>query len=98
MTDPTTQWEYYIEYLTADSKPQDPSFHQFVREFYPQGDVPPYAIQSILRRLNQLGALGWELVALDPIMAVLGDGTVVPRSEGSRGTNTYLSVFKRRKA
>ena len=46
-------------------------------------------------RLNDLGAQGWELVSLSPI--VLGkEGNVLVPSNSS--TSDYMGVFKRRRA
>lgn len=65
MNDSYPQWEHHIEYIAADT--HTPQARDALASYYPGQRPPMYAIQAILPRLNQLGALGWELVHLEPV-------------------------------
>jgi hypothetical protein len=86
------RWEHFVELITADSQYETP----FVQQFYPQGRVPVFAIQSILPRLNHLGEQGWELVHIQPVRTG-NNGDIMIEAGGAREwTNVYLCAFKRR--
>lgn len=93
MYDSGGQWEYYVEYIPADSRQNT----TFVQQFYPQGNVPIYAVQSALPRLNQLGELGWELVQIQPVVVGNNGDILVCGSDSRHWTNIYLCAFKRYK-
>ncbi|HLI90244.1 MAG TPA: hypothetical protein VKV37_16275 [Ktedonobacteraceae bacterium] len=96
MADQYEQWEHYIELIEANAE----YAMSFVQQFYPQGPVPIYAVQSILPRLNALGEQGWELVHIEPVR--LGNnGDILLGNDQTQGTRQwahhYLCSFKRRR-
>ena len=95
MINPGGQWDYYIEYIVADANQQQ----AFVQQFYPQGQIPRFAVQATLPRLNELGAMGWELVQFQPFLGVGQNGDLlISRSEADSYASAFLCVFKRRRA
>jgi hypothetical protein len=84
------EWEHYIEYIIADAREKET--RDFLATYYPGERMPKFAAQASLLRLNAIGAQGWELVHMQPVL-VLNDGSVT--SGEKFGTNTYLCVFKR---
>jgi hypothetical protein len=86
------RWEHYIEYIHADAR--DPQTKDFLATCYPGERFAKYAAEATLRRLNEIGEQGWELVHMQPVW-VQRDGTVT--SATGNGTNTYFCVFKRPK-
>jgi hypothetical protein len=83
------QWEHYIEYIPADiRKLQD---REFLTAYFRGQQIPKYVALATIPRLNELGALGWELVHMEPVF--LGsNGEVTPTDTG---THIYFCVFKR---
>ncbi|HEX4716819.1 MAG TPA: hypothetical protein VH164_18015 [Ktedonobacteraceae bacterium] len=92
MTDDRPQWEHYIEYINADAR--DSQTKDFLATYYPGAKFSKYAAEATVRRLNEIGEQGWELVHMQPIW-LNNDGTVT--SATGIGTNTYFCVFKRPK-
>lgn len=94
MNEGRPQWEHYIEYITADVR--TPQARDALASYFPGQRPPAYAVQSILPRLNQLGALGWELVHLEPVEVGV-NGDIRLGGETAHWTNVYLCAFKRLK-
>lgn len=92
MTNYPPYWQYHIEYIYTDASHQQTK--DFLATYYPGQRFPRYAVQAALKRLDELGAQGWELVQMEPVD--LGDnGDIRIGGERSYWTNTYLCVFKR---
>lgn len=91
-TDDCPQWEHYIEYINAEAR--EPQTRDFLATYYPGEKFAKYAAEATLRRLDEIGKQGWELVHMQPVW-LQRDGTVT--SETGAGTNTYFCVFKRPK-
>jgi hypothetical protein len=99
------QWEHHIEYIQAvayvqgEAKkgflpaPPEHTAKPFLKKYY-KYEVPEYAVQAILPRLNELGTQGWELVNMEPVVVGV-NGDINPGRE--LWTNVYLCAFKRLK-
>ncbi len=94
---PTEQWEHLIVTLRANAEDQQ----DFLQQAWPEQSFPRYAPQALMPLLNEYGAQGWELVAMEPVITgVNGDiwmGGYSSVSTASPWTNQYLCAFKRRK-
>ncbi|HLZ59893.1 MAG TPA: hypothetical protein VKR06_23335 [Ktedonosporobacter sp.] len=91
MNDAPIHWEHYVEIIEASSE-----YHpEYVHQFYPSGNVPMYAIQSIIPRLNALGEQGWELVQTQPVFVGSNGDILIGGSEYKHWSRTYLCTFKR---
>jgi len=101
------QWQYYMEYLHArayapQGEPErkgpleqaSPLLQDLLKRNYPDQPVPKYAVQALLPRLDKLGALGWELIQMQPV-DVGSNGDIRVSGETTRYTHTYLCIFKR---
>ena len=95
MTGLRPHWEHHVEYIQAETHSQQ---HQAtVAAYYPGQKVPLYAVQAILKRINELGEQGWELVQLEPVEVGKNGDIRIGGGESSRWTSTYLCAFKRLK-
>jgi hypothetical protein len=88
------QWEYLTVFVKADARRED----VFLREMRDWKDgIPVYTPEALIPELNALGADGWELVHMQPV--VVGDKRdVLVADSGSGGrswANQYFCVFKR---
>lgn len=94
---PTVQWEHLIVTLRANAD----DWQDFLQQAWPGQYFPKYAPQALMPLLNDYGAQGWELVAMEPVIAgVNGDiwiGGTPPIGMACPWTNQYLCAFKRRK-
>jgi hypothetical protein len=92
MANYTIRWEYHMEYIrtsTSDQQTKD-----YLSTYYPRRGFPKYAAQAALKRLDELGQQGWELVHMEPVD--LGrNGDVRIGGEQVYWTNIYFCVFKR---
>ena len=84
------RWEYTTTILAADINTDDvrATIDDLLRGRRPPKPTP----ETLIPLLNAFGEDGWELVSLEPIVAV-DDHPVI----ASSGKNLYLTVFKRRK-
>ena len=86
------RWEHHIEYITTNTS--NPQVKDFLATYYPKSGFPRYGAQAALKRLDELGAQGWELVHMEPVE--LGDnGDIRIGGQSPYWTNTYFCVFKR---
>jgi hypothetical protein len=70
---------------------------EFLQTFYPDGKAPMYAVQSVVPRLNTLGAQGWELIEMRPATVGKNGDILISAPDARFWTNVYLCSFKRRK-
>jgi hypothetical protein len=89
------RWEHHIEYIYTDTN--KPQTRDFLATYYPEGNFSRYAAQAALKRLDELGAQGWELVQLEPVEVGKNGDIRIGGGESSRWTATYLCAFKRLK-
>jgi hypothetical protein len=88
------KWEYWTCFLSADAEKQT----DFLKQQFPDWDVPKYAPQAMIPGLDKFGDEGWELVHMEPV--AVGDNLdVYEGGTGTMGVYTavYFCVFKRPK-
>lgn len=90
-TDEPEHWEYDIVLLTADAKRE----RDFPRTTWPDIEFPRYAPQSLIPQLNDAGAMGWELVSIQPVVMGM-NGDVISGGGSGMAARDYLCTFKRR--
>jgi hypothetical protein len=87
------QWEYLSVFLQAQVK--DKTTREMIKKRFSK-KARRYSPESLIPELDKLGSEGWELVHMEPIAKVGGNEDVL-MDTGSRWTNAYFCVFKRRK-
>jgi hypothetical protein len=81
-----------MEYIATDAK--DAQTKDFLATYFPRRHFPRFAVESALKRIDELGAQGWELVHMEPVD--LGENGDIRIGGGQvLWTNTYFCVFKR---
>lgn len=88
------KWEYYTLFLKADARREE-EFLQSIASW--KDGIPLYTPESLIPGLNTLGAEGWELVHMEPVV-VGNKGDVLVQDSGSGGrswASQYFCVFKR---
>jgi hypothetical protein len=102
------QWEHHIEYITAEAyitekqgKGLFASSNSYPKSFmvnyYTGKELPLYAVEAIIPRLDELGTQGWELVQMQPVIVGNNGDIRVGFADISHWTHTYLCTFKRPK-
>jgi hypothetical protein len=88
------QWEYLSKFIKADVK--NAGVSDFLKRFRPNWKNPPvYTPEAMMPELDDLGAMGWELVHMEPVARVGKKGDIFFGS--GEWSNSYFCVFKRRK-
>ena len=88
------RWEYHTAILHAEME------RPGVRDYLARrrsGEIARYSPLALLPELNELGAAGWELVSIQPVLA--GDNEdVFIGSRGQTGgwSHAYLCALRRR--
>lgn len=84
------RWEYWTGFLWAYADDEKAK-----RDDWASGErLPKYSPQALIPDLDALGAQGWELVHMEPV--VVGDNHDVLMLDTMRTwTNSYFCVFKR---
>lgn len=59
------KWEYYTLFLKADARREE-EFLQSIASW--KDGIPLYTPESLIPGLNTLGAEGWELVHMEPVV------------------------------
>jgi hypothetical protein len=91
--DESGRWEYLTQFVYADLT--KPGAEEFMRAQWPELSPAMYAPQTMIPELNQLGALGWEMVHMQPV-AKVGANEDIAYEAGYGWSHTYFCVFKRR--
>jgi len=86
-----TQWEYHTTFFEADTEASPVPLH----EDLPIEHYAPHTPYSLIPQLNALGAKGWELLSIEPVVRGKKDDVMSPDSGGGRWATTYLCAFKR---
>ncbi|MAS32838.1 MAG: hypothetical protein CL610_02450 [Anaerolineaceae bacterium] len=86
-----TQWEYLTLFLEAQVHKEDED--QLKRRF-DKKKLPRHTPESMIPELDQLGAARWELVHMEPVPKVGGNGDILFHG-APRWSSTYFCVFKR---
>lgn len=87
-------WEYLTVFIKADAKREE-DYLVALRDW--KDGMPRFAIEATMPQLNALGADGWELVHMQPVLVGSnGDILVADGGSGSRAwASQYFCVFKR---
>lgn len=83
------QWEY----LTVTLEANVAQWPVPISDDLPTEPPTKFAPGSLMPRLNELGAKGWELVSFEPVMAGRNGDVALP--SGGPYARHYLCVFKR---
>lgn len=88
------QWEYWTRILNAHI--ENEGAREFIRRNWPDWEPPKFAPQTLMPALNSMGAAGWELVHMQPVIARDKDEIIQSGGSGISASNAYFCVFKRR--
>lgn len=85
------QWEYFTTVLEAnvDIAPVP------VRDEVPMMAHPKYSIYTLIPQLNNLGAKGWELVRIEPVVVGKNGDLVPPNDDSAKWARQFFCAFKR---
>lgn len=87
------KWEYLTLFLEAKvSKDQK----EALKRQFPNQNIGRYAPQAMIPELNQLGEDGWEVVHMEPVAKVGGNGDIL--FSAAEWSHHYFCVLKRPKA
>jgi hypothetical protein len=87
------KWEYWTGFLYADIN--EAGVSAFLRSSWPNWNAPRYAPQTLIPKLNEFGEAGYELVHMEPVQDVHGNGKVDFGGSIGHYSNIYFCVFKR---
>lgn len=89
-----TRWEYRTLFLEANAKLEE-DFLLSMRSW--KDGIPRNAPESMIPQLDSLGAEGWELVHMQPVLVGKNQDVSLPSSESGMTvwTSKYFCVFKR---
>jgi len=85
------RWEYHTELFEADVKSQQ----EFLSQRWPNRAHGKNSPLALIPLLNGLGAAGWELVEIRPVVAGSNSDILVHTNVGAHWSATYLCTFKR---
>jgi hypothetical protein len=101
MGDEAAEWEYMVTTLYANAAEQE----DFLEHTWPGVTFPRFAPEALVPDLNAMGADGWELVSIEPVIYGVNGDVLISNSsagvlplESSSWTNAYQCFFKRRKS
>lgn len=88
------KWEHWTGFVWANAAEQA----AFLRQRWPDWSAPKFAPQALMPTLDRLGAQGWELVSLDPVVVGKNEDVMVHYAVAGNvtWTNAYFCVMKRR--
>lgn len=84
-------WEYFTTFVEADTE----SSPVPVRDDIPLADHPRHTPYSLMPQLNRLGAQGWELVSIQPLIVGKKHDVRSPDADSMKWGSTYFCTFKR---
>ncbi len=87
------QWEYLSVFIKADTK--NKSVREYLKQQWPDEKPQRYSPKALMPELNKLGAEGWELMHIEPV--IQGRKGDILQSGNERWAHVYFCVFKRRK-
>lgn len=88
------QWEYLTLFLQARANTR--ATRDFIKTRF-RKKARAFSPESMIPKLDELGAEGWELVHMEPVARVGGKEDVLFDND-YRWSNTYFCAFKRRKS
>jgi hypothetical protein len=88
------KWEYFTTFIEASVKKEN---KDYLKQRLPdKKKLPKFSPESMMPELDKLGDEGWELVHMEPVAKVGGNGDIL--FDGApRWSNRYFCVFKRQK-
>jgi hypothetical protein len=88
------RWEYHTAILSADvSRPGVEGFLQRRST----GALAKYTPLALLPELNEMGAAGWEMISIEPVIAGENEDIFIgSRGQSGSWVHTYLCAFRRR--
>ncbi len=90
------QWEYQTVFLQAEARLEQ-DFLEGLRDW--KDGIPQYPPEALIPRLNALGADGWELIHIQPVVTGgKADVLLMDNSNSRVWAYTYFCVFKRGKS
>lgn len=85
-------WEYRTMFVQAEAERE----MAFLTELYSfKEGVPRNTPEAMIPQLNALGAQGWELVHMEPVVAGRNADVLMHSDNSNKWTSTYFCVFKR---
>jgi hypothetical protein len=87
------QWEYLTMFLEAKVHKGD---DEMLSKRFNKKKLPKSAPERMIPELDQLGESGWELIHMEPVAEVGGNGDVLFHG-APRWSSNYFCVFKRPK-
>ena len=85
------QWEYLTLFLEADKRGADSLTYSIESK-----ELASYSPELMMPELNRLGAKGWELVHMEPVIIGKNHDVLVQEGGGMpRWAKNYFCVFKR---
>jgi len=88
------RWEYMTIFVKADARREA----EFLKQYSDwKGGIPEFTPESMIPKMNALGADGWELVHMQPVyVGERRDVLVADSGSGGRSwASQYFCVFKR---
>jgi hypothetical protein len=91
------KWEYMTEFVWASAEGQ--GVKEYLKKRWPDFKPDKFSPETMIPRLNNMGAAGWELVSIQPVYVGSNSDVILP--EVGSGANTlwthiYFCAFKRR--
>jgi hypothetical protein len=88
------KWEYRTEMVEAVVEKEAYA----LKQLWGNVELPKYAVQAMIPRLNALGDEGWELVNIEPVvLGKNGDVWMGASADITAYARNYFCVFKRQK-
>ena len=85
-------WEYLTQFITAEAE-REMAFLMETRSW--KEGVPRNTPEAMIPQLNALGAQGWELVHMEPVVVGRNADVLLQSDNANKWTSTYFCVFKR---
>ena len=83
-------WEYFTQLLFADTAAEP----GYLSKQWPDWKPAKHSPQALIPTLNRYGAVGWELISMEPVYPGSNDDILLWRITGDY-TAWYLCTFKR---
>ncbi len=87
------RWEYLTAFIKAETAPHHHQFEEY--EEKAGEELAKYAPQKMMPELNKLGAKGWELVHVQPVITGKNEDVLLYAQHTRNWTFTYFCLFKR---
>ncbi|HYO87447.1 MAG TPA: hypothetical protein VER79_02305 [Candidatus Limnocylindrales bacterium] len=85
-------WEYLTTFVEAQAEREQEYLLQ-TRSW--KSGVPRNTPEAMIPQMNALGAQGWELVHMEPVVVGKNADILIHTDNTNKWTSTYFCVFKR---